>query len=73
MLTHEAGHAFQTYLARWIQPSGLQFPTFEAAEIFSMSMEFIAYPWMPKFFGDQTDKRLYSTCSPPWSFCLMAS
>lgn len=60
VLTHEAGHAFQTYLARWIQPSGLQFPTFEAAEIFSMSMEFIAYPWMPKFFGDQTDKRLYA-------------
>lgn len=60
VLTHEAGHAFQTYLARWIQPGDLVFPTNEAAEIFSMSMEFIAYPWMQDFFGQATDKYLYA-------------
>ncbi|WP_461226419.1 M3 family oligoendopeptidase [Lacticaseibacillus suihuaensis] len=60
VLTHEAGHAFQTYLAKWIQPGDCVFPTFEAAEIFSMSMEFIAYPWMPKFFGTQTAKYRYA-------------
>lgn len=60
VLTHEAGHAFQTFVARWIQPGDCVFPTNEAAEIFSMSMEFIAYPWMKQFFGHQTDKYLYA-------------
>ncbi|WP_225047022.1 M3 family oligoendopeptidase [Lacticaseibacillus kribbianus] len=60
VLTHEAGHAFQTYLAKWIRPGDCVFPTFEAAEIFSMSMEFIAYPWMSHFFGKQTAKYKYA-------------
>ncbi|WP_179395677.1 M3 family oligoendopeptidase [Lacticaseibacillus absianus] len=60
VLTHEAGHAFQTYLAQWIRPGDCVFPTFEAAEIFSMSMEFIAYPWMQSFFGTQTPKYKYA-------------
>lgn len=60
VLTHEAGHALQTYVARWIQPGDTVFPTNEAAEIFSMSMEFIAYPYMPAFFEGQTDKYLYA-------------
>lgn len=60
VLTHEAGHALQTYVARWIQPGDTVFPTNEAAEIFSMSMEFIAYPYMPAFFENQTDKYLYA-------------
>lgn len=60
VLTHEAGHALQTYVARWIQPGDTVFPTNEAAEIFSMSMEFIAYPEMPAFFEGQTDKYLYA-------------
>lgn len=60
VLTHEAGHAFQTVMASWIQPGDCVFPTNEAAEIFSMSMEFIAYPWMHRFFGEQTDKYLYA-------------
>ncbi|MFC6314110.1 M3 family oligoendopeptidase [Lapidilactobacillus achengensis] len=56
VLTHEAGHAFQTFMAQNIKAWECIFPTNEAAEIFSMSMEFIAYPWMPKFFGEQTTK-----------------
>lgn len=60
VLTHEAGHAFQTFVARWIQPGEVVFPTNEAAEIFSMSMEFIAYPWMQNFFKDQTAKYKYA-------------
>ncbi len=60
VLTHEAGHAFQTYMARWIQPGDVVFPTNEAAEIFSMSMEFIAYPWMQNFFKEQTAKYKYA-------------
>jgi M3 family oligoendopeptidase len=60
VLTHEAGHAFQTTMAKWIQPGEIVFPTTEAAEIFSMSMEFIAYPWMKNFFKDQTAKYKYA-------------
>lgn len=57
VLTHEAGHAFQVW------SSGSQFdfeeylwPTSDAAEIHSMSMEFFAWPWMNLFFGKDTDK-----------------
>lgn len=60
VLTHEAGHAFQTYLARDIKWDIMQFPTTEAAEIFSMSMEFFAYPWMDLFFAEQEKKYKYS-------------
>ncbi|WP_127848728.1 M3 family oligoendopeptidase [Lacticaseibacillus hulanensis] len=60
VLTHEAGHAFQTTMAKWIQPGETVFPTNDAAEIFSMSMEFIAYPWMQNFFKDQTAKYKYA-------------
>jgi M3 family oligoendopeptidase len=31
-------------------------PTMEAAEIHSMSMEFITWPWMDRFFGPEADK-----------------
>lgn len=60
VLTHEAGHAFQVYQSRWIETPESLWPTYEACEIHSMSMEFFAYPWMEGFFGDQTDKYKYS-------------
>ncbi len=56
VLTHEAGHAFQSYRSRnHIVPEYL-WPTAEACEIHSMGMEFLTWPWMDKFFGDQTEK-----------------
>ncbi|WP_040535757.1 M3 family oligoendopeptidase [Schleiferilactobacillus shenzhenensis] len=60
VLTHEFGHAFQTRMASWIKDGLSVFPTSEAAEIFSMSMEFITYPWMAKFFGDAAEKYKYN-------------
>lgn len=60
VLTHEAGHAFQAYQARDTNAWECIFPTNEGAEIFSMSMEFIAYPWLDKFFGQQTTKYQYN-------------
>ena len=52
VLTHEAGHAFQGYLAmRSIPVSGLQGSTAEINETHSMSMEHFASPWMDAFFG----------------------
>ena len=57
VLTHEAGHAFQSYLASRIQPlSDYIWSTSEVAEIHSMSMEHFAYPYMEGFFGENAEK-----------------
>lgn len=56
-LTHEAGHAFQAYeTGKHVSLPEYLFPTMEAAEIHSMSMEFFTWPWMETFFGEQIDK-----------------
>ena len=55
VLTHEAGHALQMYLSKDLIPE-YRMPTLEAAEIHSMSMEFIAWPWMDLFFEEDTQK-----------------
>ena len=63
VLTHEAGHAFQSYMSRNIDIPDITFPTMESCEIHSMSMEFFAHPWMNLFFHKDTEKYLYShTC-----------
>ncbi|MEK3933939.1 M3 family oligoendopeptidase [Sporosarcina sp. FSL W7-1349] len=56
VLTHEAGHAFQVYSSRSIGIPEYLWPTYESAEIHSMSMEFFTWPWMNLFFKEQTDK-----------------
>ncbi|HEP1801180.1 TPA: M3 family oligoendopeptidase [Streptococcus suis] len=56
VLTHEAGHAFQVYRSRWIQSPEVVWPTYETCEIHSMSMEFMTWPWMDRFFKEQVDK-----------------
>ncbi len=56
VLTHEAGHAFQVWNSRDFPFEEYHWPTADAAEIHSMSMEFFTWPWMRLFFGDQTDK-----------------
>ena len=57
VLTHEAGHAFQGYLAmRSIPISALSGSTSEINEVHSMSMEHFAYPWMGSFFGENSEK-----------------
>ena len=56
VLTHEAGHALQAYLSRNIKIPEYQSPTLEACEIHSMSMEFFAWKYMDKFFGENAEK-----------------
>ncbi|WP_426348018.1 M3 family oligoendopeptidase [Alloiococcus sp. CFN-8] len=56
VLTHEAGHAFQVYSSRSIGIPEYAFPTYEAAEIHSMSMEFFTWPWMGLFFQEEEEK-----------------
>ncbi|MGB7595809.1 MAG: M3 family oligoendopeptidase [Erysipelotrichaceae bacterium] len=60
VLTHEAGHAFQSFQSRWIDIPECAWPTLESCEIHSMSMEFLAWPWMEKFFGDGAQKYRFS-------------
>jgi len=60
VLTHEIGHAFQVYSSRHIGINEYNWPTYEACEIHSMSMELFTYPWMDHFFGPDTDKYRYA-------------
>ncbi len=60
VLTHEAGHAFQVYQSRWVDVPECSFPTYESCEIHSMSMEYLTWPWMDRFFKEDTDKFKYS-------------
>lgn len=59
VLTHEFGHALQVYMARDHLMFEQRFPGMESAEIHSMGMEFLTYPWMEKFFGEDTQKYFY--------------
>jgi M3 family oligoendopeptidase len=63
VLTHEAGHAFQVYQSRNYELPEYVWPTLEACEIHSMSMEFITYPWMENFFKEETDKYKFNHVS----------
>ena len=67
VLTHEAGHAFQVYSSRDLIAS-YRWPTMEAAEIHSMSMEFFAWPWIDKFFLEDTEKYKFSHLAGGLSF-----
>lgn len=60
VLTHEAGHAFQAYSSRNFKVPEYAFPTYEAAEIHSMSMEFFTWPWMKLFFKEDELKYKFS-------------
>lgn len=67
-LTHEAGHAYQAYASRDIFPSDCIWPTSESAEIHSMSMEFLTYPWMKDFFKEDTRKFYFQHLSDAIKF-----
>ncbi|PWI56912.1 M3 family oligoendopeptidase [Sulfoacidibacillus thermotolerans] len=63
VLTHEAGHAFQVYASRNYEIPEYLWPTYDAAEIHSMSMEFFTWPWMDLFFKEDTDKYKFAHLS----------
>ncbi|WP_407407883.1 M3 family oligoendopeptidase [Peribacillus sp.] len=63
VLTHEAGHAFQVYRSRDLDIPEYNWPTYEACEIHSMSMEFLTWPWMDLFFKEDTEKYKFSHLS----------
>ncbi len=63
VLTHEAGHAFQVFSSRHWKLKEYEWPTFEACEIHSMSMEFLTWPWMHLFYGKDTPRQLFAHLS----------
>jgi M3 family oligoendopeptidase len=63
VLTHEAGHAFQVYSSRSFEIPEYYWPTYEACEIHSMSMEFFTWPWMELFFKEEADKYRFAHLS----------
>lgn len=67
-VTHEAGHAFANYMNRKRIPAEYIWPSMEACEVHSMSMEFFAWPWAEGFFGDDTRKFYYSHLSGALTF-----
>ncbi|NRB75284.1 MAG: M3 family oligoendopeptidase [Verrucomicrobiales bacterium] len=58
VFTHEVGHAFQSYSSRNQPMSEIVWPTTEACEIHSMGLEFLTWPHMDKFYGEEAAEEL---------------
>ena len=58
VFTHEVGHAFQCYSSRDQVMSDLIWPTTEACEIHSMALEFLTWPDMDQFYGEEAAEEL---------------
>lgn len=56
VFTHEAGHAFQMWCSADNVPSDYVIATYESCEIHSMSLEFLTYPYMDRFFGEDAER-----------------
>lgn len=71
VLTHEAGHAFASYIA-WrkenVEVNRFRSPTKESCEMHAMSMEFFSWSWLDLFFGDKADKYRYAHLSQAIAF-----
>lgn len=68
VVTHEAGHAFACWMNRTRVPAQYMWPSMEACEVHSMSMEFFAWPWAEGFFKEDTRKFYYSHLSGALTF-----
>ncbi len=60
VMTHEAGHAFAAWLNRDRIPFAEIWPSLEACECHSMSMEFFSELYAEEFFGADADKYRFS-------------
>ena len=63
VITHEAGHAFAAYVNRDRIPMSYMWPSMEACEVHSMSMEFFGETHAEDFFGKDARKFLFSHLS----------
>ncbi len=60
VVTHEAGHAFEGWLNAKRVPISTVWPSMEACEVHSMSMEFFAEKYAEDFFGKDANKYRYA-------------
>jgi M3 family oligoendopeptidase len=56
-LTHEMGHAFQGWESQPIESIDLQSPTYDACEVHSMGMEFLAMRYIDEFFDSDLSEK----------------
>ncbi|MGL5079043.1 MAG: M3 family oligoendopeptidase, partial [Waterburya sp.] len=56
VFTHEMGHAFQAWQSRQLPLIDYLWPTLESCEIHSMSLEFLTWTQMDKFFGEDASR-----------------
>jgi M3 family oligoendopeptidase len=56
VFTHEMGHAFQAWQSRNLPIVDYLWPTLESCEIHSMSLEFLTWSQMDKFFAGDADR-----------------
>ncbi|HET9769732.1 MAG TPA: M3 family oligoendopeptidase, partial [Acidimicrobiia bacterium] len=56
VFSHEMGHAFQNYESRDLPLTDYLWPTYESAEVHSMSLEFLTWPHMEKFFNGDAER-----------------
>ena len=56
VFSHEMGHAFQSWKSRGLALSDYLWPTYESAEVHSMSLEFLTWPHMERFFGADAER-----------------
>ncbi|MEE8469065.1 MAG: M3 family metallopeptidase [Planctomycetota bacterium] len=52
-LSHEMGHAVQSWESQWIDAVDLHNPSSDACEIHSMALEFLCLPYLDEFFDPQ--------------------
>ena len=63
VLTHEFGHSFQLYSSKDLKYYENWWPTFDACEIHSTSMELLTLPYMDMFFKEDKDKYIHEKLS----------
>jgi M3 family oligoendopeptidase len=56
VFTHEMGHAYQNYQSRNLPLHDYGWPTADACEVHSMGLEYLTFPQMGRFFGDDADR-----------------
>lgn len=59
VLTHEFGHALQGFLSSSYEVPSYRSPGYECCEIHSMSMEFLASPYVSAFFDEKNVKKYH--------------
>lgn len=68
VMTHEAGHAFADYMTADNKLRELGIGCMETAETHSMSMEFFAWKYIDKFFGEKAQQYKYMHALDAFSF-----